>query len=122
MTQNTSLPLVNINDDGDKKVSEFLNWYFLPKATVSENDYELIKSFWVARTSNIEAASALTAALINVINELDLYAVDVLEQFDNTNLKESIPLFLNLSRNGVSLLGYVQDKIVPPRVKQQILS
>tara|TARA_R100000008_G_C3581003_1_gene168513 strand:- start:1606 stop:1974 length:369 start_codon:yes stop_codon:yes gene_type:complete len=122
MTQNTSLPLVNINDDVDKKVSEFFNGYFLPKAKVSENDYELIKSFCVARTSNIEAASALTAALINVINELDLYAADVLEQFDNTNLKESIPLFLNLSRNGVSLLGYVQDKIVPPRVKQQILS
>ena len=30
MTQNTSLPLVNINDDVDKKVSEFFNGYFLP--------------------------------------------------------------------------------------------
>ena len=31
-------------------------------------------------------------------------------------------MFLNLSRNGVSLLGYVQDKIVPPNQSENMFN
>jgi hypothetical protein len=122
MSQDTSLPLVNINDDVDRKVNDFFNTYFLPKAKINENDYELIKSFCISRTSNTSAAAALTAAIINVMNELDLYADDVIDQFKASSDPNTIPLFLNLSRKGVSLLGYKNTRIVPPRVKQQVIT
>jgi len=122
MTQDTSLPLININDDIDKKVNDFFDTYFLPTAKISENDYELIKSFCVSRTSNTDSAAALTAAIINCINELDLYAPDVIDQFKANSDPNTIPLFLNLSRKGVSLLGYKNTKTVPPRVNQQVIT
>ena len=118
----TSLPVVNVNDNVDTRVNAFFTQFFLPKAKISQNNYELVKSFCVARTRNEESAAALTAAIINVISELDLYAPDVIEQFAKNNPRDAIPLFLNLSRQGVSLLGYINDKVVPPRVKQQILT
>tara|TARA_R110002074_G_scaffold74599_1_gene170913 strand:- start:6420 stop:6785 length:366 start_codon:yes stop_codon:yes gene_type:complete len=118
----TSLPVVNINDEIDRRVNAYFEQFFLSKVKITENDYELIKSFCIARTQSETAAAALSAAIINVVNELDLYAPDVIEQFANSNPKATIPLFLNLSRQGVSLLGYVNDKVVPPRVKQQILT
>lgn len=122
MAQDTSLPLININDDIDKKVNDFFESYFFPNAKINENDYELVKSFCVNRTTNTNSAAALTAAIVNVINELDLYAVDVIEQFKSNSDPTTIALFLNLSRKGVSLLGHKNIKIIPPRVKQQVLT
>jgi len=122
MAQDTSLPLITINDDIDKKVNDFFDTYFSPNAKINENDYELVKSFCVNRTSNTDSAAALTAAIINCINELNLYATDVIDQFKTNSDPNTIPLFLNLSRKGVSLLGYKNAKITPSRVKQQVIT
>lgn len=122
MAQDTSSPLININDNIDQKVNDFFESYFFPNAKINENDYELVKSFCVNRTTNTDSAAALTAAIVNVINELDLYAVDVIDQFKSNSDPTTIALFLNLSRKGVSLLGHKNIKIIPPRVKQQVLT
>ena len=122
MTENTSLPVVDIRDSIDARVNAFFVDFFLPRANISENDYELIKSFCVAKTRNTEAASSLIAAIISVINELDLYAPDVIDQFKQGNFTQQLPLFLNLSRRGISLLGYMNTQPVPPRIQQQVLT
>ena len=119
-TQNTALPLTSSADNIDLRVREYFKTQFAPFAKFTDNDYELVKSFCVKRTSNEEAAASLTAAILNAISELQLYAADVIDKFENSDTKVTIPLLLNASRKGTSLLGYVNDKTPPPTVQQQV--
>ena len=120
-TQDTSLPLTNPQDDIDLRVGEYFETYFSTPATFTDNDYELVKSFFVARTDNTNAAAALTAAVLNATSELGLYVADIIEQFKNSsNLTTAVPLFLNLTRTGTSLLGYINERKVPENIKRQI--
>ena len=120
-TQDTSLPLTNPQDDVDLKVREYFATYFFTPATFTDNDYELVKSFFVSRTDNMDAAAALTAAVLNATSKLGLYTADIIEQFKNSsNLTTAVPLFLNLTRKGTSLLGYINERKVPENIKRQI--
>lgn len=119
-TQNTALPIIRSTDNIDIRVNEFFTTQFSPLGKFTDNDYELVKSFCVNRTSNEEAAASLTAAILNAVNELQLYAADVIDKFENSDTKITIPLLLNASRKGTSLLGYVNDKTPPPTVQQQV--
>ena len=119
--QDTSLPLTNPQDDIDLRVREYFETYFSTPATFTDNDYELVKSFFVARTDNMDAAAALTAAVLNATSKLGLYTADIIEQFKNSsNLTTAVPLFLNLTRKGTSLLGYINERKVPENIKRQI--
>jgi hypothetical protein len=120
--QNTALPVINVNDNIDLKVQDFFAGFFSPNLKINENDYELVKSFCKAKTNNDTAAAALTVAIIQAVNELGLYASDVIKQFNETDAKISIPMFLNLTRSGTSLLGYINDKQVPHIIQQQVLT
>jgi|TARA_B110000495_G_C22746254_1_gene437398 hypothetical protein len=119
-TQNTALPIIRSTDNIDIRVNEFFTTQFSPPGKFTDNDYELVKSFCVNRTSNEETAASLTAAILNAVNELELYAADVIDKFENSDTKVTIPLLLNASRKGTSLLGYVNDKTPPPTVQQQV--
>tara|TARA_R110002153_G_scaffold89784_2_gene219633 strand:+ start:378 stop:764 length:387 start_codon:yes stop_codon:yes gene_type:complete len=119
-TQNTALPLVDASDDIDLRVNEYFQTQFSPLLKFTDNDYELVKSFCVNRTSNNDAASSLIAEILNAVNELQLYTSDVIAQFENSDTKVTIPLLLNAGRKGTSLLGFVNDKTPPPTVLQQV--
>jgi hypothetical protein len=119
-TQDTALPLTTPGDNIDQRVSEYFTTQFSPHGKFTDNDYELVKSFCVNRTSNEDAAASLTAAILNAVNELELFAADVIDKFENSDTKVTIPLLLNASRKGTSLLGYVNDKTPPPTVQQQV--
>jgi len=120
-TQDTSLPLTNPQDDIDLRVREYFETYFSTPATFTDNDYELVKSFFVSRTDNMDAAAALTAAVLDATSKLGLYTADIIEQFKNSsNLTTAVPLFLNLTRKGTSLLGYINERKVPENIKRQI--
>ena len=119
-TQNTALPITNINDNVDVRVNEFVSTQFSPKGKFTDNDYELVKSFCIRRTPNEQAAAALIAGILDSINELNLYAHEVISKFESTDPRLSVPLLLNSSRSGSSLLGYVNVKQVPARVSQQV--
>ena len=119
-TQNTALPITNINDNVDVRVNEFFSTQFSPKGKFTDNDYELVKSFCIRRTPNEQAAAALIAGILDSINELNLYAHEVISKFESTDPRLSVPLLLNSSRSGSSLLGYVNVKQVPARVSQQV--
>jgi fructose-1,6-bisphosphatase len=107
MAQSTNLPIKNPQDDFDQRAQDYFVNYYNSQIKMTDNEYELVKSFFVQRTDNVEAAAALTAAVIQAANELDVFVSDVIDSFQNsTNLKEAIPTFLNLSRRGSSLLGY----------------
>ena len=107
MAQSTNLPIKNPQDDFDQRAQDYFVNYYNSQIKMTDNEYELVKSFFVQRTDNAEAAAALTAAVIQAANELDVFVSDVIDSFQNsTNLKEAIPTFLNLSRRGSSLLGY----------------
>jgi len=119
-TQNTALPIISTSDNIDLRVNEYFTTQFSPKGKFTDNDYELVKSFCVRRTSNDEAAASLTAAILNAVNELGLYASDVINKFENSDTKVTVPLLLNASRKGTSLLGYINDKTPPATVQQQV--
>jgi hypothetical protein len=107
MAQTTNLPIVNPADNFDQRVQDYFTNYFTAPIKMTDQEYEAAKSFFVARTNSEQAAAALTAATIQAANELDLFILDVIAQFETTtDLKSAIPTFLNMSRSGRSLLGY----------------
>ena len=107
MAQNTNLPIVNPADSFDQRVQDYFTNYFTAPIKMTDQEYEAAKSFFVARTNNEQAAAALTAATVQAANELDLFIVDVIKEFESTaDLKSAVPTFLNMSRSGRSLLGY----------------
>jgi len=107
MAQETNLPIVNPADNFDQRVQDYFTNYFTAPIKMTDQEYEAAKSFFVARTNNEQAAAALTAAVVQAANELDLFILDIIAQFETTtDLKSAIPTFLNMSRSGRSLLGY----------------
>jgi len=119
-TQNTALPITSTSDNIDLRVNEYFTTQFSPTGKFTDNDYELVKSFCVKRTSNDEAAASLIAAILNAVNELGLYASDVINKFELSDTKVTVPLLLNASRKGTSLLGFINDKTPPATVQQQV--
>tara|TARA_B100001057_G_scaffold411155_1_gene426616 strand:+ start:8391 stop:8759 length:369 start_codon:yes stop_codon:yes gene_type:complete len=109
MSQDTNLPLINPVDNFDQRVQDYFTNYFTNQISMTDNEFEAAKSFFIARTKNPDAAAALTAAVIEAANELNINIIDIIKEFDGSNLKSSIPTFLNLSRRTSSLLGYEQN-------------
>lgn len=113
MAQETNLPIVNPADNFDQRIQDYFTNYFTAPIKMTDQEYEAAKTFFIARTNNEQAAAALTAATIQSANELDLFILDVIAQFEATaDLKSAIPTFLNMSRSGRSLLGY-ETNITP---------
>jgi len=113
MAQETNLPIVNPADSFDQRVQDYFTNYFTAPVKMTDQEYEAAKSFFVARTNNEQAAAALTAATVQAANELGLFIVDVIKEFESTaDLKSAVPTFLNMSRSGRSLLGY-ETNITP---------
>lgn len=109
MAQETNLPLVNPKDNFDQRVQDYFTNYFANTISMTDNEFEATKAFFVARTKNTDAAAALTAATIQAANELNTPILDILSEFENADLKSAIPTFLNLSRRSTSLLGYEKN-------------
>ena len=109
MAQETNLPLVNPKDNFDQRVQDYFTNYFANTISMTDNEFEAAKDFFVARTKNTDAAAALTAATIQAANELNTPILDILSEFENADLKSAIPTFLNLSRRSTSLLGYEKN-------------
>tara|TARA_B100001057_G_C22761532_1_gene915970 strand:+ start:188 stop:559 length:372 start_codon:yes stop_codon:yes gene_type:complete len=107
MAQETNLPIVNPADNFDQRVQDYFTNYFTAPIKMTDQEYEAAKSFFLARTNSEPAAAALTAATIQAANELNVFILDVLDEFSTTaDLKSAVPTFLNMSRSGRSLLGY----------------
>lgn len=121
MSQSTNLPIKNPADDFDQRAQDYFVNYYNSQIKMTDNEYELVKSFFVQRTDNIEAAAALTAAVIQASNDLDVFVADVIESFQQSNdLKSAVPTFLNLSRRGNSLLGYEVGIQPTENIKRQV--
>jgi hypothetical protein len=121
MAQETNLPIVNPADSFDQRVQDYFTNYFTVPVKMTDQEYEAAKSFFVARTNNEAAAAALTAATVQAANELDLFILDVIKQFESTaDLKSAIPTFLNMSRRGSSLLGYEADITPNENIARQV--
>jgi len=121
MAQETNLPIVNPADNFDQRVQDYFTNYFTVPIKMTDQEYEAAKSFFVARTNNQQAAAALTAATIQAANELDLFILDVIEEFKTTgDLKSAIPTFLNMSRSGRSLLGYEANITPNENIARQV--
>lgn len=121
MAQDTNLPIVTPADNFDQRVQDYFTNYFTAPIKMTDQEYEAAKSFFVARTSNEQAAAALTAATIQVANELNLFILDVIKQFESTaDLKSAIPTFLNMSRSGRSLLGYEANITPNENIARQV--
>ena len=121
MAQTTNLPIVNPADSFDQRVQDYFTNYFTAPIKMTDQEYEAAKSFFVARTNNEQAAAALTAATVQAANELDLFIVDVIKEFESAaDLKSAIPTFLNMSRSGRSLLGYEANITPNENIARQV--
>jgi len=121
MAQETNLPIVNPADNFDQRVQDYFTNYFTVPIKMTDQEYEAAKSFFVARTNNEQAAAALTAAVVQAANELDLFILDIIAQFETTtDLKSAIPTFLNMSRSGRSLLGYEANITPNENIARQV--
>ena len=123
MNQKTNLPLIDPTSGFDAKVQEYFANYFKQQPSISDAEYSRAKSFFLERTNgNVEAAAALTAAVIEAAITIDTYVNDVLDKFEGEkDLKKIIPLFLNLSRRGSSLLGFVNEIEPSPVMQRQLV-
>jgi hypothetical protein len=121
MAQNTNLPIVNPADSFDQRVQDYFTNYFTAPIKMTDQEYEAAKSFFVARTDNEQAAAALTAATVQAANELGLFIVDIIKEFESTaDLKSAVPTFLNMSRSGRSLLGYEANITPNENIARQV--
>ena len=121
MAQETNLPIVNPADSFDQRVQDYFTNYFTAPVKMTDQEYEAAKSFFVARTNNEQAAAALTAATVQAANELGLFIVDVIKEFESTaDLKSAVPTFLNMSRSGRSLLGYEANITPNENIARQV--
>lgn len=121
MAQETNLPLVNPKDNFDQRVQDYFTNYFSNTISMTDNEFEAAKAFFVNRTNNTDAAAALTAATIQAANELNVPILDILSEFENaSDLKSAIPTFLNLSRRSTSLLGYEQNITPNENIARQV--
>ena len=123
MSQDTNLQIINPNDNFDLQVQEYFANYFKTQPSISDAEYSRAKAFFLERTDgNEQAAAALTAAIIEAAITIDTYVNDVLDKFEKEqDLKKIIPLFLNLSRRGSSLLGYVNNITPSPVMTSQLV-
>jgi len=121
MAQTTNLPIVNPADSFDQRVQDYFTNYFTAPIKMTDQEYEAAKNFFVARTNNEQAAAALTAATVQAANELGLFIVDVIKEFESTaDLKSAVPTFLNMSRSGRSLLGYEANITPNENIARQV--
>ena len=52
MAQETNLPLVNPKDNFDQRVQDYFTNYFANTISMTDNEFEAAKAFFVARTKN----------------------------------------------------------------------
>jgi len=110
MAQDTNLPLITPTDNFDQRVQDYFTNYFSNQISMTDNEYEAAKSFFISRTNNNAAGAALTAATIQAANILNVNILDIIKEFETVgDLKTAVPTFLNLSRRSTSLLGYEAD-------------
>ena len=121
MSQTTNLPLVNPADSFDQRVQDYFVNYFSTPISMTDMEYEAAKSFFVTRTNNEDAAAALTAAVIQAANEVNIHILDIIKEFEQvSDLKSAIPTFLNLSRRTSSLLGYEANITPNENIARQV--
>jgi len=121
MAQTINLPITDVRDDVDLRINEYFADYFKTEITIDPQQYELVKAFFLQRTNNnLEAASALTSAVLVTCYELKVFPQDIITQFESSNLKNSITAFLNLSRTGNGLLGFSKNLQPSSNTQRQI--
>lgn len=109
--------------DVDQLITRYFTEYFERPPTITSSEYDLVKSFFQEKTSSIESSAALTAAVIIAADDLNIPIVDIIAKFSASpinELKVTLPMFLNLSRKGSSLLGYLNDISPSDNVNRQI--
>ena len=121
MAQTINLPITDVRDDVDLRINEYFTDYFKTEIIIDPAQFDLVKSFFLQRTNNnLEAASALTSAVLVTCSELQVFPQDIIAQFDTINLQQSITAFLNLSRTGNGLLGFSKNLQPSANVQRQI--
>jgi len=121
MAQTINLPITDVRDDVDLRINEYFADYFKTEIAIDPAQYDLVKSFFLQRTNNnLEAASALTSAVLVTCYELKVFPQDIITQFESSNLKNSITAFLNLSRTGNGLLGFSKNLQPSSNTQRQI--
>jgi|TARA_R110000782_G_scaffold155773_2_gene247980 hypothetical protein len=124
MAIDTSTELVDPNISIDDYVNQYFQEYFGQKHVVNQNDFELVKSFFQARTDNPTdpSVAANTVAVLLAADQLKVYPSDIIQRIDTADYKKTFSLILNLTRQGVSLIGYEQLRTTSIENSRQVVA
>ena len=120
----TNISGVDVNSV-DKSVDGFFTNYFDRIVDISGPENDVIVSHFEQYTrGNKLAAQALASAVIFTAQKLEASPMEVLDDFKNVpigDLSESLCMYLNLNRQGTSLLGINNAKVRNKYVERSIL-
>lgn len=123
--QDTNLPIVNETSTDQIKTLSFFNGYFEKTLQINANLYDTVLGFFNLRMNSLEAAQAMTAAVITSAfeNNVDpLQLIKSMRDLDSIQLTDTLALYLNETRRNTSLLGTIQPRQVNRNVARNIIS
>jgi hypothetical protein len=109
----SNLPNTSTEVQNNKRL---FNGSFYQVASVTEETYNIVLSFFFERTKDRQSADMLTQSLVTLGYNNKLNPLDILKEFDkptsDSDLKKVMIAVLNSSRFPTSKLGY-QGEILP---------
>tara|TARA_R110000868_G_scaffold386767_3_gene655182 strand:+ start:210 stop:587 length:378 start_codon:yes stop_codon:yes gene_type:complete len=109
MAINTSVPIINPDDQIDEKVRQYFTEYYSETITVNPSEYDAVKGFFKEKDisgNNDDAVAANTVALLISAKKMGVYPQEIIEKMHNSDYQKTLGLIFNLSRSGTSLIGY----------------
>lgn len=123
--QSTNLPITNESLDSQIKTLSFFNGYFEKTLQLNAAMYDAILGFFNARMGSLEAAEAMTSAVITSAFENNIDPLELIKEMrdlDGIELTDTLALFLNETRRNTSLLGTVTPRQVNRNVSRNIIA
>ena len=107
-----NLPLVDPNKKpNDIAVKDFAQGYYSNNYGVSGDEYDAVRTFFLARTKgDAAAADALTSSVLTITYNRNIKPLSIVEEFkqyrDNTSFTAALLALMNTDRRNTSKLGY----------------
>ena len=121
-----NLPLQDPNKiTNDTKVANYVQGFYSNNYSVSGDEYDAVRTFFLARTKgDASAAEALTSSILTISYSRNIKPLSIVEEFkqyrDNTSFTAALLALMNTDRRNTSKLGYSATPIPDQYVVRNI--